>query len=134
MKPFHLSISVPDLVAFKAFYLDVLQCKLGRDQGSWLDIVFFGHQMTVHQSNKHRPARPIDHFGPVLDKEEWVATSELLTNHNVDFVMHPKITNAGMPDESGKFLINDPAGNLLEFKYYCDFDKTVATVGTQDRG
>ncbi|MBX2869328.1 MAG: hypothetical protein KTR18_11670 [Acidiferrobacterales bacterium] len=126
MKPFHLSLSVSDLDKTKKFYLDILKCNPGRDHGSWIDIVFFGHQITFHQSNQHRPAQSIDHFGPILDKAIWLKTSEALSRSQIQFAMPPKVTNAGLPDESGKFLVRDPAGNLLEFKYYLDFDRTVA--------
>ncbi len=48
-QPFHLSLVVPDLNRVRAFYVDVLGCRVGREMGSWLDILFFGHQLTIHQ-------------------------------------------------------------------------------------
>ncbi len=47
IKPFHLSIVVPDLEQARVFYVNLLRCAVGRDQGQWIDILFFGHQMSL---------------------------------------------------------------------------------------
>ena len=125
IQPFHLSFVVPDKDLAKTFYRDVLGCSIGRDNTSWCDILFFGHQLTIHQSSKQMPAYKIDHFGPVLDKEEWCHVIDACVSNNVEFVMQPKVKNEGQYNESGKFVISDPAGNLIEFKYYQDFADTV---------
>lgn len=124
LKPFHLSFVVPDKEAVKEFYLNVLGCTLGRDNETWFDIIFFGHQITIHQANDQVKAYKIDHFGPILDKAEWLELSEKLKSRNCEFAMAPVIKNQGHPDESGKFMVNDPGGNLLEFKYYLSYEKT----------
>lgn len=71
------------------------------------------------------PAYKIDHFGSILDKDEWLAVIERCENNEIEFAMKPTIKAQGTDTESGKFLINDPAGNLLEFKYYRNFKQTV---------
>jgi extradiol dioxygenase family protein len=125
IQPFHLSFVVPDKAIAKAFYIDVLGCELGRDNGTWFDILFFGHQLTIHQSSSQNPAYRIDHFGPVLNRDRWLAVVGICVSNQVSFVMKPTIKNKGQKTESGKFLINDPSGNLLEFKYYQNFSETV---------
>jgi len=122
---FHLSFVVPDKSLAKEFYLNVLGCTLGRDHDVWFDILFFGHQLTIHQSSTQMPAYTIDHFGPILDKAKWQDVVESLRENDLEFVMKPTLKNIGTTNESGKFLIKDPAGNLLEFKYYLDFGETV---------
>ena len=126
LKPFHLSFVVPDLQQARKFYLDSLGCDLGRDTAAWIDIIFFGHQLTLHQQNENMESKVIDHFGPVLDKEQWQALSQKLIASNTEFQLKPTIKNQGNKKESGKFIIKDPAGNIIEFKYYLSFAEIVA--------
>ena len=125
LKPFHLSFVVPDKAAAKAFYLDVLGCSLGRETQNWFDILFFGHQLTIHEANDSLKAYTIDHFGPILSKSDWLKVSSRFAHCGCDFVMEPLVIDEGLQTETGKFLIADPSGNLLEFKYYADFKETV---------
>jgi len=125
LRPFHLSIVVSDLNEAKDFYLNMLECKLGKDAGSWVNVMFFGHQLTIHQENKEMKAQAIDHFGPILEKESWQSFANKIHLSKYSFVSLPNILNEGENNESGKFLLNDPAGNLLEFKYYKNFTQTV---------
>ncbi|MEX2497386.1 MAG: VOC family protein [Wenzhouxiangellaceae bacterium] len=124
-KPFHLSFVVPDLEAATSFYISVLGCGIGRDAGAWVDILLFGHQLTIHQEQDNLVAVAIDHFGPVLSKSEWLALSERVTSHQVNFQVPPQVKNEGAEGETGKFILSDPAGNNLEFKYYKNFKGTV---------
>ena len=125
IQPFHLSFVVPDKDIVKDFYLNVLDCELGRDEETWFDILFFGHQLTIHQSSPQNPAYKIDHFGPILRRDSWLNIVDLCNKNEVGFVMKPTVKNKNESNESGKFLIHDPAGNLLEFKYYFNFGETV---------
>ncbi len=117
LNPFHLSFAVPDLRVAAKFYEDVLGCTRGHDDGAWLDMMLFGHQLTLHQATSHHPARPIDHFGVLLTEPQWRALGERLQGSDSAFEMPPRDWDAGTPSERGKFLLHDPAGNLLEFKY-----------------
>ncbi len=118
IKPFHLSFVVPDLLKAKKFYMDVLGCELGRDKGEWIDVILFGHQITIHQERAGMPAKSIDHFGPVLDKNEWQSVSKALISKGIPFELSPTIQFEGSKKEVGKYIVKDPAGNLIEFKYY----------------
>ena len=128
IKPFHLSIVVPDLKKARAFYVNMLGCKIGRDNGQWIDIFFFGHQMTLHQEREGMVAKSIDHFGPILEKNEWKTTFDMLISSDVVFEMQPLINEEGLKNESGKYIIKDPAGNIIEFKYYESFTATVECI------
>ena len=127
-KPFHLSFVVSDLEAAKSFYIEVLGCSLGRNSGTWVDILFFGHQLAIHQERENLSAVAIDHFGSVLTKPEWLALSERIGSRSIGFRLEPRIENEGTPNESGKFVIQDPASNILEFKYYANFNDTVGNT------
>ncbi|MDX2475129.1 MAG: VOC family protein [Candidatus Krumholzibacteria bacterium] len=122
---FHLSLVVPDLNRVRAFYVDVLGCRVGREMGSWLDILFFGHQLTIHQANERKPAVAVDHFGPVLEKAAWLRIAENCRKNSIEFITPPQTNGEGAKSESGKFVISDPAGNRLEFKYYEDIGGTI---------
>lgn len=119
--PFHLSFVVEDKAAVKKFYTEVLGCNLGRETDTWFDLLLFGHQLTVHQATERKPAVKIDHFGPILDKAQWQDALAKCMDRDLTFLMPPAIRNEGKANESGKFKIRDPAGNVLELKYYLDF-------------
>ena len=125
IKPFHLSFSVPNLEQCKKFYINILECNIGRDTGSWIDVIFFGHQLTLHQEQDGKPSIPLDHFGAILTNKEWLKVSNNITSQDLPFVLKPIIKEEGTDTESGKFIIKDPANNILEFKYYKSFDATV---------
>jgi hypothetical protein len=116
--PFHLSFVVPNLRLAEAFYIKILGCKKGRDTGDWIDIIFFGHQLTLHQETESMKAQSIDHFGIILDKTEWQAIADKVEFENIPFVLSPNEKTNEDNSESGKFIIKDPANNLIEFKFY----------------
>lgn len=125
IKPFHLSFAVPDLKRAVDFYINVLGSKLGRDSGSWVDIIFFGHQLTLHQALDAASPKLIDHFGPVLSKTEWLDVSKKISSNGIAFIVPPTVHSEGSHLESGKYIVRDPAGNTLEFKYYVNFSTQV---------
>lgn len=120
--PFHLSFAVPDLDKVKTFYICKLGCRISEDHGQWVTIIFFGHQLTIHQESAANPARIIDHFGPVLSKKKWLEILDNSIANDINFEMKPLIKDSGQETESGKYIIKDPVGNLLEIKYYSNND------------
>ena len=116
--PFHLSFVVPELRFAEDFYVNFLGCKKGRDTGQWIDIIFFGHQLTLHQETESMKAHAIDHFGIILERDEWWSISQKVRADNIPFVLSPTEQTNEDNSESGKFIIKDPAGNLIEFKFY----------------
>lgn len=123
--PFHLSFVVPDKEEAKRFYVDVLGCSVGRDNEAWCDILFFGHQLTIHQATAEMPPQKLDHFGSILSQEAWNAVLAQCQRTGMDFAMQPEIKHQHEANESGKFMLSDPAGNVIEFKYYFKFSETV---------
>lgn len=129
MFPFHLSLFVEDLDRTKDFYIKCLGGKLGREPEGWLDIILFEHQFTFHQAKPGQKVIPVDHFGIVLDRETWSDLLNQVHSYSVGFVSQPTLYNEDTEDEFGKFLILDPDCNILEFKYYQSFCRTVkATI------
>jgi len=116
--PFHLSFVVPELSLAEEFYVNFLGCKKGRDTGKWIDIIFFGHQLTLHQATARMQAQPIDHFGVILEKAQWLSIAKKLEMENIAFILSPTEQTNDDNSESGKFIIKDPASNMIEFKFY----------------
>jgi len=116
--PFHLSFVVPKLRLAEEFYVKFLGCKKGRDTGKWIDIIFFGHQLTLHQETENMKAQSIDHFGVILEKAEWLSIVQKIEVENIAFILSPTEKTNDDNSESGKFIIKDPASNMIEFKFY----------------
>ena len=128
MPPFHLAIPVDDLAAARAFYEGLLGCRSGRDDPSWVDFDFFGHQLTVHlaphelrdaaRNGVDGDAVPVRHFGVVLPYSEWERLGARLRGGGTSFLLEPRVRFAGEVGEQGTFFVRDPAGNALEFKAF----------------
>jgi len=116
--PFHLSFVVQNLLLVEEFYVEILGCKKGRDTGKWIDIIFFGHQLTLHQETESMKAQPIDHFGIILERAEWLSVAQKIKVENIPFILSPTEKINDDNGESGKFIVKDPASNLIEFKFY----------------
>jgi uncharacterized protein len=114
---FHLSLVVPNLDDARRFYVEALGCETGRDAGDWFDVHFFGHQLTLHQERDGLTARAIDHFGPILSKADWSSLAARIADKGIEFQVDPRITDEDTVSEAGKFLVKDPANNVLEFKF-----------------
>ena len=125
---FHLAFPVHDLDAARVFYGEILGCKTGRESNKWIDFNFFDHQIVAHlaphdcldwQLNKvdgdHIPSR---HFGVILNWYQWEKLYQMINEKNIDYYIKPKIRFKGKPGEQGTFFIQDPSGNILEFKSF----------------
>ena len=51
-----------------------------------------------------------------MDAPGWRQLARRIEEAGVGFVSPPRVLEPGSPHERGKFLLQDPAGNLLEFK------------------
>ena len=132
MHPFHLAFLVDDLENTIAFYTRYFNCRLGRQAKRWVDIDFFGHQLSFHLRNSNilpeEHTNPVDgdtiripHFGVILDKAIWESLHQALHEGGVGFVLKPKIRFKGQAGEQGTFF-----RNVLEFKYFNDTDDIFA--------
>lgn len=130
LRPFHLAIPVDDLDAAERFYCGTLGCATGRTARRWIDLDFFGHQVTLHLVDDGRTIRdtntvdgdnvPARHFGVVLDRGDWRALADRLQSAGTNFLIEPKIRFRGEVGEQATMFLNDPAGNALEFKSFAD--------------
>jgi extradiol dioxygenase family protein len=120
----HLSLPVADLGEARAFYEETLGCRVGRVRESWLDVWFFGMQITLHESPEQVAALPdvgARHFGVTLDDRD--AFSQLVAridSHGARWLDAPR--HHEQKDLSGKLAgkLADPSGNVIEIKWYGD--------------
>lgn len=135
--PFHLALPVNDLAAAEIFYCGLLGCGKGRTASRWLDLNFFGHQVTLHlvEGDDDDPATntvdgdavPARHFGVILDMNDWQALADHLQEAGSKFLLAPKTRFEGEVGEQATFFIRDPGGNALEFKSFANPEQLFAT-------
>jgi len=137
LKPFHLAVPVHDLAAAEAFYCGLLGVGKGRSAARWLDLDFFGHQVSLHLVDDgdlpvstnavDGDAVPARHFGVILDRADWQALADRLEAGGCEFLIPPRIRFAGEVGEQATMFIRDPSGNALEFKSFADPGRIFAT-------
>ena len=137
LRPFHLALPVTDLDAAETFYCDLLGCGKGRTASRWIDLNFFGHQVTLHlvdAGGAEAPTNPVDgdsvparHFGVVLDMDDWRSLADRLEQEDCKFLISPRIRFTGEVGEQATLFITDPSGNALEFKSFADPTQLFAT-------
>lgn len=130
LAPFHLAIPVGDLERARAFYCDLIGCGTGRTASRWIDLDFFGHQVTLHlvdDSDAAAATNPVDgdavpsrHFGVILDRDAWQSLADRLQAAGCEFLISPRIRFAGEIGEQATMFLYDPSGNALEFKSFSD--------------
>ena len=118
MRPFHLAFPVTDLETTRSFYVDILQCNVGRSSDQWIDFDMFGHQVVAHlvHSNDHLATNsvdgdnvPVSHFGVVLTMDQWNQLKEHLSKFDIKFIIEPKIRFKGEPGEQATMFFLDPS-------------------------
>jgi extradiol dioxygenase family protein len=116
-----VSLAVDDLMAARAFYEGLLGCPVGRVRDGWLDVDFFGAQLTLHE----RPEALVDpgpdavrHVGVALDEATWRRLVDALRRAEVPFIRPPTTEGSGTPTEQSKAMVADPSGNAVELKHY----------------
>jgi extradiol dioxygenase family protein len=139
LTPFHLAFPVRDLEEARAFYVELLGCKVGRSDPKWIDFDLYGHQVVAHLASTTRGATddhnwvdgdqvPVPHFGVVLPMEQWTELKErLLACPETRWIIRPRIRFAGHPGEQATLFLLDPSGNALEFKAFADMRQLFAT-------
>ena len=128
--PFHLAVPAGDLSISTNFYEKILGCKLGnREEGKWIDIDFWGNELTLHKTNMKLPNErhdvdmgnvPLPHFGVHLNKDIFNKIKENLKANNIKYLDKPYIRFKDKPEEQETFFIEDPHGNVLELKTFQD--------------
>ena len=128
---FHLSIPVSDLAESQRFYTAVLGGRVGRETGAWIDILIWGHQITLQHQPSHvlpRHEQRSRHFGVVLPWEEWEAFTTRALEQKLSWHSEPQILHGGTDAEHAKFYLEDPSGNLIEIKAYRNLHATFGTA------
>lgn len=124
---FHLAIPAGDLHSAIEFYCDLLGCETGNSESNWVDINFWGNELTLHATdpNKKQTGEQHDvdmdnisvpHFGVHLDAEAFKNLKEKLIKNNVEFVNEPYIRFENDVLEQETMFVADPHGNCLEIK------------------
>lgn len=125
---FHLSIPVADLAVAKGFYVGVLGATVGRENDTWLDVLLWGHQITLQcQPSEVMPLEQQGkrHFGVVLPWDTWALEAERVRATGTPFLGEPKVLLGGTAEEQAKFHLADPSNNIIEVKAYRDVAGTL---------
>jgi len=125
---FHLSIPVAELGPARRFYTELLGARIGREHADWLDVLLWGHQITLQQ----RPGEVLApaaqgkrHFGVVLPWNEWEEARERIVGAGGEFLEPPAVTLAGTPQAQAKMYLADPSHNVIEIKAYRDLSSAL---------
>ena len=119
---FHLAFPAHDVALAKRFYVDGLGCTLGRESSHAVTFGLAGHHLVAHVTTeplqRQQGIYP-RHFGLVfLSKDSWEQFLTRAQAHKLLFYQQPRVRFPGTRIEHHTFFLEDPSGNLLEFKHY----------------
>ena len=124
---FHLAFPVRDLEEARAFYVETIGCRQGRETHNHIDFDMFGHHVVAHLAPELPPASPsefdghevpVPHFGLNLERDAWIALAERLKRTRCHFREYPHVRMVGQIGEHDTLFVCDPSGNALEFKSF----------------
>ena len=128
--PFHLAFSVKNIEATRKFYVEVLGGSVTKATEHWLNVNFFGHQLSIHENPQMKSDRetiivedkkvPLHHFGVILRKSDWEELAKRLKKTKVKFLIEPKLKHEKQVCEQAIMFLKDPSGNGIEFKCFTD--------------
>ena len=125
---FHLAIPVIDIDEAKLFFCNFLGCEDGNSEEGWVDINFWGNELTLHKAQEdelkmtHRhhvdmAAVCVPHFGIHLLREDFDEIKKRIQSSNeFDFLDQPFLRFKDEYREQETFFIRDPSGNAVEIK------------------
>lgn len=124
---FHISLPCEDVLTTRDFYVNELGCSTGREANNWIDINFFGNQITFAQSKNSslttqhylldNQRLPLFHVGVILGREEWKRMLEKLKSKPF-LEIEKSVFLQDQIGEHDSFFILDPNGYYLEFKTF----------------
>ncbi len=119
---FHLAFPVDNLPETKQFYVEGLGCDPGRESKHSLILNLGGHQLVAHVSQEAGVLQASiypRHFGLVFpERSDWQALYDRAQAQNLKFREMARVRFVGTSLEHSVFFLEDPFGNLLEFKHY----------------
>jgi extradiol dioxygenase family protein/acyl carrier protein len=139
---FHLAFGVRDLEEARAFYLETIGCKQGRETANHIDFDMFGHHVVAHlvpAGPQAAPSEfdghevPVPHFGVNLDRDDWDQLAERLKRSRCRFREYPHARLVGQVGEHDTLFVYDPSGNSLEFKSFRNPSHVFATDAQHGR-
>jgi extradiol dioxygenase family protein len=119
----HLSVPVRDVEEAQDFYVRALGCQPARARDDFIDVWFFGLQLTLHDRPDEATglvAGSARHFGVTLERDEFEELVERLERNDVEWLSPVTTDDAGLLTEQTKAKIVDPSGNVIEVKTYRD--------------
>jgi len=122
----HLAIPAGDLNTTVKFYTNILGCSLGNsEEGRWVDVNFWGNELTLHQSEEQLPnvrhdvdmgAVLVPHFGIHLTQKDFDDVKDRIAAAGLKYIDEPYRRFKGNKYEQETFFIADPNNNILEIK------------------
>jgi extradiol dioxygenase family protein len=117
---FHLSLGVRSIEDSVDFFVTLLRAKvLHRDPSGYVNLDFFGTQITLKQNPDIEPELRDFHFGVNLSLAAFDELSMHVARVGANFVhMKPEVWDAGTSLERKKMYLKCPTGYLVELKGY----------------
>jgi uncharacterized protein len=122
----HLSLPVRDVAEAQQFYVDLLGCTVGRVRDGWIDVWFYGLQLTLQEAPDQMlsdDAQGVRHFGVTLDRAVWDELVGRLQSLPVRWLSQPTTDAPGVLEGKTSAKIVDPSGNVIELKCYPDAER-----------
>lgn len=136
MNRFHFSFFVSDIERARKFYVGKLGCAQGRETEHWIDVDFFGHELSLHVGDPQPYSLrgdvdaikvPMPHFGIALDLPRWDEAIDKIRAAGIDFVIEPMARFEGQAGEQRTAFIADSDGNAIEIKGFREESQLFAT-------
>lgn len=129
---FHLTVPVSNLEDASRFYVEAFAARIGRVREDWIDVWFFGTQLTL-QLRPDEVDLPTEqgvrHFGVVFnDAANYLSVIERLKAAGVNWLSEPTAHESEALSGKVGGKLADPSGNVIEVKYYDDIDAFQATA------
>jgi len=95
------------------------------EKGRWVDVNFWGNELTLHQSEERLPtvrhdvdmgAVLVPHFGIHLTQEDFDGVKDRIAAAGLEYIDKPYRRFKGDKYEQETFFIADPNSNVLEIK------------------
>lgn len=123
---FHLAIPIKNIDLAKNYYGDILGATIGRENSHAIIFNFYGHQLVGHTTEEELTPPPNiypRHFGLIFtDKSQFDTFLSRCQEHHLEFYQQPKLRFKGQLTEHNTFFLQDPFYNILEFKFYSNYE------------